>query len=238
MIDPDGNQISFSFEYEKDADGNDVVDKDGNKNLTGITMTVTGRVLNISNKDVDKDDAISEISSKIKSSFSGTSEDGIKFNTVVNLTEAKSIDDVNESDHVFALADIDTKNIGRLFGQDEFGNNKVEVTGASNQPGGRVAILDVDYFRGLYDTSIGSTGERTAAHELGHLLSLGHKGGVFNLMRSGGFGTNLTESQISTIIKNIEYDGDRINRGSNFVIIPIVGKKKLNTGQATPLIKN
>ncbi len=239
MTDPDGRDISFSFEYEKDEDGNIVKDKDGNANLTGVTMTLTGKVMNISGKKVDMNDAISEITSKIESSFNGTASGGIKFNTVVNLTEAKSMDEVEESDHVFALANIDTENVGRVLGQDKYGSNKAEVGGASNQHGGKVAFIDVDYFRGWYDTSIGGTGEKTAAHEFGHLLSLGHKKTPFNLMTQGTFGgSNVTKDQLRTIIINTKYDGVRINKGTNYIINPFTGKKSLNKGQAAPFIKD
>ena len=237
VTDPDGNDISFGFEYEKDKDGNYVVDKDGNKNLTGVTMTVTGKVINASGKEVDMSDAVSEISSQISSSFSGE-VNGVKFNTVVNLTEAKSMDDVEESDHVFALAEINTDNVKNMYG------DKTTVKGASNQFGGKVAFIDVDYFTGVYDTTMGSTGERTATHEFGHLANLRHTGGwknFFNLMLGNGSpGTKVTKKQLSSILR--AYNDKKLNKGVNYELTPYYNsgwktKKMPNRGAAKPLIK-
>jgi hypothetical protein len=232
VTDPDGNDITFGFEYEKDKDGNDVVDKDGNRKLIGITMTVTGKVINISGKSVDMSDAISEISSQISSSFKGE-VNGVKFNTIVNLTEAKSMNEVKESDHVFTLANIDQKKVKRMFGE------KARVDGVSNKLGGKVAFIDVDYFRGFYDTTLGSTGEKTAAHEFGHLVNLQHKSGwsnMFNLMLRGGtlYGSKITEKQLYSIIRS--YSDKKINKGKNYEIVPYYNNGRMpNRGAATLL---
>ena len=238
VTDPDGNDISFGFQYEQDKDGNDVVDKNGNRNLIGVTMTVTGKVINTSGKDVNMSGAISEISSQISSSFKGETN-GVKFNTVVNLTEAKSMDDVQSSDHVFALSEINTDNVESMYG------DKTTVYGASNQFGGKVAFIDVDYFRGAYDTTLGGTGEKTAAHEFGHLANLGHKGGwknFFNLMLGNGSpGTKVTGKQLSSILRS--YSDKKLNKGVNYEIYTYPTNsgwkrvKKPNRGVAKPLIK-
>ncbi len=248
LIDPDGRDISFSFEYEKDKKGNEIVDKNGNRNLIGVTMTVTGKVINVSGKKVDVQNAISEISGTIKSSFNGKSSGGVKFNTVVNLTEAKSMDDIKESDHVFALANIDRDNETRIWGKDEYGNNKVKTAAGVNQSGGKVAFINVEYFRGIWNTfAIGGTeGERSAGHEFGHLLNLGHgsRSGLFNLMTQGGWGFNITKAQLSTIVKNAKKDESKINRGKNYEFVPVYSrkngwstKKMPNRGRMRSLIK-
>ena len=74
-----------------------------------------------------------KITSSLESAFKGKA-DGVSFKTNVNLTVANSMDDVSESDHVFALADVLP-----------YGENKT-VAGGANENGGKVAFVDADYF--------------------------------------------------------------------------------------------
>ena len=55
VTDPDGRDISFQVKYERDENGEIVRDKDGNANLIGVAMIVTGKVVNTTNQDVDLD---------------------------------------------------------------------------------------------------------------------------------------------------------------------------------------
>ncbi len=161
FIDVNGDSIWFSYQYN---------DK---KELSGITMHVTGKVINVSGKDVDMDAATAGITDQLQSSFKGNF-DGITFTTEANLSVANSMDDVDKSDHVFALANVSNGNV-------EGGT----VIGAANRFGGKVAFMDADYFRGPWDKSIGNTGERNAGHEFGHLDNLKHEGSYFNIMKQG-----------------------------------------------------
>ena len=202
MIDINGDSIWFTHEWEKDAEGNYVKNKLGGYNLIGITMHVSGKVINVSNdyKDIDIDQAVSEITEQIESSFQGTVH-GIEFKTNVNLTGAESMNDVGNTDHVFALADF----------------NKWSDEGAVNDFGHKVAFVDAAYFSGVWDEKVGNKGKVTAAHEFGHLASLRHEG-VTNLMtRSSNnfhfsFATQVTNKQLEKIYGSRNY----LNRGLNY----------------------
>lgn len=209
VTDPDGQDISFDVEYKRDKDGNIKRDKHGVAKMKSITMKVTGKVINTSDKDADVDQAASDISGALESAFSG-SIGGVSFKTETDIKGVSSMDEVSESDHVFALADMKAGS-----GLDEAPN------GGANEQGGKVAFIDVDYFRGPIDTSYGNQGERVAAHEFGHLAGLGHKNSSkSNLMKQGGrlvfgynFSTMITSSQLGSILR--AYRNGQLNKGKN-----------------------
>jgi hypothetical protein len=176
--------------------------------------------------------ALAGISSQIQNSFKGEF-DGISFSTEAHLSIANSMDDVNDSDHIFALADISGEGLNG------------EVAGGANNFGGKVAFIDADYFSGSWDTNIGNTGQQTAAHEFGHLAGLKHTTGIqpFNLMKSGAgnnwfaWGLNLNSSQLKSI-----YNNKSLNRGNNYEYVPYYSngwqyKKMPNRGLVAPIIK-
>ena len=205
ITDPTGMEIKFTYEWEKDKDGNYVRYANGEYNLIGITMNVTGKVINISsNSKVNMTDATNRISSLIESSFKGK-VNGVKFSTNVDLSVANSMDDVAESDHVFALTDkIESSSDGL-------------VHGISSSIGGKVAFIDVDYFTGPLDTSIGNVGPGTAAHEFGHLAGLEHSNGLM-MKEPGGIlwmtSTEVRSNQLDNIHK--AYKTGRLNQGPNW----------------------
>jgi hypothetical protein len=232
-IDPDGREVSFSYEWEKDKAGNYVTNANGGRNLIGVTMNVTGKVINISsNSNVNMADATSKISNQIASSFNGAM-DGVKFSTNVNLSVANSMDDVSDSDHVFALTDDLQSPQGGI------------LQGMASGIGGKVEFIDVDYFSGWLDTSIGNVGQGTAAHEFGHLAGLPHSSGLMKENPGGFFfmdSRNINSSQLKKIHNT--YKAGLLNQGPNFeykkVISPAAGgyiyKKMPYRGQATPFI--
>lgn len=77
--------------------------------------------------------------------------------------------------------------------------------------GGSTAWVDAKLFKGL-SGFLSSRGAKTAAHEMGHLMGLGHNSGRRNLMftpyRGGG---NITSSQLSYIIRLLKADKDNNN---------------------------
>jgi len=234
VTDPDGNDISFGFQYEQDKDGNDVVDKNGNRNLIGVTMTVTGKVINASGRSVNMSKAIKKITKELTQAFRGTTKQGVKFSTEVDLTEADSMDDVKGSDHLFAITELDED---KLLGEDS------KLFGIANQFGGKVAFIDVDGFNGPLDSSVLRNGEATAAHEFGHLLNLRHSKSNFtsNLMKGNGWpGYFITAKQLSSILRS--YSDKKLNKGKNYEMTPHYNKgwktkKSPNRGEAKPVVK-
>ena len=62
LVDINGDSIWFTFQHNKDGE------------LTGVTMNVTGKVMNLSSDDIDMGNAVSDISLTISSAFEGTEE--------------------------------------------------------------------------------------------------------------------------------------------------------------------
>jgi len=206
-IDINGDSIWFSYQYNE------------NKELSGVTMHVSGKLINMSDNDVDMDAALGGISSQLESTFQGE-VDGITFNTETDLSVAETMDDVSGGDHLFVLS--------------EMSNDK--VAGAANDFGGKVAFLDADYFTGPFDATIGNAGERTATHEMGHLLGLKHTTGIsntYNIMKQGGsrwysFATGTSDKQL----KQIHSNAGRLNQGSPFGAMGLP-----NTGKVSSLVR-
>jgi len=205
FIDPDGKQIEVSYAYQQDQDGNDVLDDDGNKILIGINITITGKLINFSDEDVDLVQALNDITSSIEEAFSGKYGD-LPVTTTANLSIAESFEDLEDSDHLFVLAEPGENNGGLFTG------NRT-IAGAVNGFGGKVTFLRADFFTGWYDTNFGKTGQVSAAHELGHLFNLRHT--RTGLMRSGNsVGGGLSSSQFGSIIK--DYEDGNLNLGTNY----------------------
>jgi len=100
LIDIKGDSIWFSFQYNKAGE------------LSDVTMNVTGRVINLSDRNVDMEEAISDISSGISNTFQGAirvNGNEVSFQTNVQLLEATSIDQVKDSDHLIVLANASGK---------------------------------------------------------------------------------------------------------------------------------
>jgi uncharacterized protein RhaS with RHS repeats len=120
LIDINGDSISFAFQYGKGGD------------ITGVTMNVTGKVMNASGRDLDMGEAISDLSSDITNTFSGSVKvngKNVAFSSNVQLKEARSMSEVNKSDHLIVLS--------------THGNN-LSANGAASRIGGKVMHINAD----------------------------------------------------------------------------------------------
>ena len=187
LVDPNGEEVVLETIYKKDANGNDT------KEIERFNIRITGKILNCSNKNIDMDQARNDIVNQIESSFSGTTLSGIPVTTTADFTVVNSLEKVDEKDHLIMLS-----NDVRLTD----GNT---CKGVVQGYGTTKAWVDADLFKGPYD-ALNKTGAKAAAHEMGHLLGLGHDGSFTNLMRSPHFGTNISSNQLSRIVKALQVD--------------------------------
>ena len=172
------------------------------------------------------------------SSYSGMVSEGVKFILDLDLTVAESMEDVKEKDHLLVLADFEER-------QDMQRRNDFDYTivnGVACHIGGLVAYIDADYFSGPWDRFIGSTGERAAAHEFGHLAGLEHvRGFSFNLMKSDpGFplyiwSKSLTSKQFGNIYK--KWKENKLNLSPNHLKFLYSKKIIPYRGEADIIIK-
>ncbi len=70
------------------------------------------------------------------------------------------------------------------------------------------------------------------------MLNLKDSNGVFDLLRSGGFGSNVTTKQLKATIIIVQKYENRINRGTNYDVrmYKLYKIKRLNAGLAHPLL--
>lgn len=178
------------------------------RNDNVITMHITGKVYNGSDDDIDMDEAISDMKDALADAFSGKFEDGGKtyeFTTDIQLEEAKSMDDVEDSDHLVVLAN----------GKEEPGYAR----GATSMDGGKV----IHAYSGDYPSnawySPGWSTTKTVVHEFGHAAGLKHTSS--GLMKQGGSSESVSSKQLKSML------GARtsINKGPNTITNPYTGKK-------------
>jgi hypothetical protein len=179
------------------------------RNDNMITMHITGKVMNSSSDDIDMDKAIADMSKAIVSKFQGEFEangETFEFNTEVDLSEAKSMDDVSKSDHLVVFAD----------GSGEDGS----IRGGTSMVGGKTIHLYSDDYptQGL---SLGLSRTRTAVHEFGHAAGLEHTDAKKNLMVQRGTGSRVNSGQLGYMVSN----RNNINKGPNYIINRFTGGK-------------
>jgi len=200
-IDPDGREVKSTIVKGAGESGRDLQ-----------LITVTGKLINFSNNNVNMQRALSDIKSLVETSYQGKNINGKDIKVIFDFSIAESMQDVLESDHLIVLAE---------------GKNS-DVPGTSNSFGGKVSTVDADYFTGPYDVYFGEEGERTSAHELGHLLFLKHRNyDKSNLMSQGRAeirGNNINANQLKAILQNLIF----LNSGTNYNPqngLPNIGKE-------------
>lgn len=202
FVDPDGKQITFT---SSKVDGKEV-----------ITMTITGKLVNESEKLFSADELqkfADRVASSIKSSFSGN-DGSVIWNAVVNITAATAENPLTATDHKFRIVD-KVPTSGEGFG----------AVGSSLRGGKVISILKTIVNRelateGAYagtgkDKYGSATLERTSVHELGHTGTLDHptvgtmNGNAMHQTIQRNAGMKITKEQILQIKK--AYKEGRLN---------------------------
>ena len=150
-----------------------------------VTMHVTAKIFNNSSDNINMARAAKDIVSDIKSTYEGKFEwsDNKTYNLKVDmdLKVATSMKDVENSDHLFVLADSDSKG----------------ARGATSMLGGKVMTLASSDFanNNWLSNNLSYNKTFTATHEFGHAIGLSHSQNPFNIMKQGGVVHNSNSNQ-------------------------------------------
>ncbi len=157
FIDPNGEEISFSYEYQKDDEGNYVLDDNNNKIITSVTLNFTGKVFDATGN-YNSSKIAERLTSALQNKLSAAFEDaGIDMNLNIQIEGAESMDDVSDSDHLFAIVDKITLSNGTNI--NGFMGSRI-IDGESYK--GNTAFISTDAF----------SFAKTMTHEAGHMLGL------------------------------------------------------------------
>jgi RHS repeat-associated protein len=179
------------------------VDKQGNTNITH-TVHIQGKVLKQSNGNTKASDVASGLNARLGAQSNTTTrknQDGTTTtettNMSANFTEAKSMGDVSQSDHLVVIVDgVQGQASSNLGGGDAVGLGEF---------GGQIAYIEG-----------GAGAVETAFHEVGHNLGLPHpdRNASSDPMSYAGRGANFSPAQMNVIYEN-SLRGIP-NRGSNY----------------------
>jgi hypothetical protein len=193
-IDPDGAQVGVDTVAGGGANGRDL-----------INITVTGKIINLSNKSLDMADILAYLKTEVESIYKGQDVEGYDYKMTFNFSIAKNMDEVDESDHLVVFSAL-----GSPPGSTRYGTS-------SGIPGKVLFVNANEFEKNPFGKPDGS---KTVAHELGHLLGLKHTKGLlnfFNLMHESAdhiFDAKTVDSGQFKSIANDHHSG-LLNRGSN-----------------------
>lgn len=162
FIDPDGNQVGVDTVRGGGMNGRDL-----------INITVTGKIVNFSSKELDMTDMLSYLKSEVEKIYTGEKVDNYDYKMNFNFSVADNMNQVADSDHLLVFSDMTSAE-----GTERYGSSSGET--------GKVAFINAAAFE--KNPSWGPSGAKTVAHESGHLLGLKHtRGGIlsgnyYNLM--------------------------------------------------------
>ena len=158
-IDPDGKEwFITSFRDEDD--------------ILNIQIRVTGAVINTSKESFNMAEVRNAIVSQIEDVFS-FSGDGYKVSMTADIRAVSSANEINETDHVFAIVD-----------QSNFSENTTLADGSRNG-------LLVRIGTNVINQTLDGNNNRTIAHELGHTGGLEHPNELRNKLPITDRHTNL-----------------------------------------------
>jgi len=160
-----------------------------NKETKVATLHYTGKAIDASGDNVDVNAAIIDLKADFESEYQGKMKiDGIEYDLISDfqITAINDLNDVEKSDHLIVFAHGKKADINK-DGHDDF----VGGIGSFN---GKKTFLNSKNFTGLW------TSTRSASHEIGHNLGLGHYNS--GLMQSGGWWGGVSPRLLSTIYFN------------------------------------
>jgi RHS repeat-associated protein len=140
-------------------------------------MHFQGKVIDLSGDDIDIDKAIADIEARIESDYQGRiTINGVEHELItdVDLEGITDLNYVNKSDHLIVFA--------KALGGD--------THGVVSEYGGKTMFLRSSDWASKGALSFHSM-TKSASHEFGHLLNLGHYHGErYNIMKQGYFGAS------------------------------------------------
>ena len=200
LSDSDGREIKF--DWERDDEGN----------ITGVNMTVTGKVIDNTSKGL-KSGRMNRITNRIvsnltdKISFDG--EGDFNINVTADIQVANSESDISETDHVFRIVDNAGASVGAVLGENEYapgaaekGQNYIYL---SKNFAGRTAIHET-----LHSAGLGHIKDELKDGQYGKPESCNYSTGFFNKFSISDYPRNLMH-QLKDVDKNGNtYQGNKL----------------------------
>jgi RHS repeat-associated protein len=156
-----GSTSNNSSQPEIPKTGIDVTATKQDNGITKYLISVKAAIINFSDRDFDLQDIASWLQTKVSEIYSGMDEDGNQYTFIFNFRVAQTMDQVNETDYLIVFSD---------FAKAE--NQSDSYWGRANLDCGSVVFINAEKFE--KDKWFGPDGDKTVAHEMGHLFGLQH----------------------------------------------------------------